>query len=238
MSTINLLPRDYLKRRLERRADVLLLALFGVVMLGVVSATVLSERSWRHTVRVAERVDQSYEDATKLIEQLQQLDMDKQNMLRKAEQTASLMEKVPRSYLLAAVTDAMPAQARLTSFHLTVDKVEHRAAPPTGAKKGSKFQSVSAQRFPGDVTTRVKIEVTGLADTDVDVARFIAAMASNPLVNSADLVYSEERLVEDDIVMRGFRIDIGLRPGADAIEAIPAEYSAAPGADTPETGRS
>lgn len=237
MSTINLLPRDYLKRRLERRADVLLLALFGVVMLGVVSATVLSERSWRHTVKVAERVDQSYEDATKLIEQLQQLDMDKRNMLQKAEQTASLMEKVPRSYLLAAVTDAMPAQARLTSFHLTVDKIEQRAAP-AGGKKGSKFQSVSAQRFPGEMTTRVKMEVTGLADTDVDVARFIAAMASNPLVNSADLVYSEERVVEDDIVMRGFRVDIALTPNADAIEAIPAEYSAAPGADTGETGRS
>lgn len=239
MSTINLLPRDYLKRRQQRRADVLLLVLFGVVMLGVISATILSERSWRHTVSVAERVDQSYVEAARLIAQLEQLEMEKKNMLRKAEQTASLMEKVPRSYLLAAVTEAMPPDARLTSFHLTVDKVEQPSAPPQGAdKKNSKFQKVSSQRFPGEVITRVNIEITGLAGTDVDVARFIASMASNPLVSSADLVYSEERLVEDDIPMRGFRVNIALKPGSDAIEAIQAERSAASDADAPEAGRS
>ncbi|MGC9454407.1 MAG: PilN domain-containing protein [Phycisphaerae bacterium] len=240
MSTINLLPRDYIKRRLQRRADVLLLMLFGIVMLGVISAAILTERSWRHTVAVAERVDQSYVEAARLIEQLQQLDMEKQNMLTKAEQTASLMEKVPRSYLLAAVSNALPSSASLTGFHLTVDKVEQSAGPPAGAGSapGSKFQSVASQRFPGEIVTRVNIEVTGLAETDVDVARFLTNMSANPLVSSADLVYSEERIVDDDTVMRGFRVDIALKPGADAIEAIQAEHSAAPDGETPSAGRS
>lgn len=223
MSIVNLLPRDYLKRRRQRRADLLLLVLFGAVMLGVVSATILSERSWRHTVKVAERVDQSYAEAAKLIDQLQQLQAQKQTMLRKAEDTASLMERVPRSYLLATATNALPTEACLTGFHLTVEKVEHKPPQPNPKAPGAptaKFQSTAARRFPGSVTTQVHVEATGLAGTDVDVARFIANMAANPLVESADLVYSEERLIEDEIPVRGFQVNIMLKPGADVTEAV------------------
>jgi Tfp pilus assembly protein PilN len=244
MSIINLLPRDYLKRRLERRADMLLLLLFGIVMLGVISATVLSERSWRHTVKVAERVNESYAEATKLIEQLQELQVEKDNMLQKAEQTASLMERVPRSYLLATTTNALPREACLTSFHLTVNKVEQKPGlpgPAAGAagKPTPKFQAIAAQRFASAVTTQVNMEVTGLAGTDVDVAEFISNMQGNPLVESADLVYSEERLVEDDIPVRGFQVNIRLKPGADVMEAMDARSGSVPDVeDAPGAERS
>ena len=94
-----------------------------------------------------------------------------------------------------------------------------RAAAGPGGQPSAKFQAVAARRFPAAVVTQLNMEVTGLAGTDVDVAKFIANMAVNPLVESADLVYSEERLMEDDIPVRGFQLNIRLKPGADVMEA-------------------
>ncbi len=230
MSIINLLPRDYLKRRLERRNDVILTVLFALVMAGVISATAMSERSWDHTVNVAEQVDKSYAQAAQLIEQLQHLEEKKNNVLQRAEQTASLMERVPRSYLLATVTNALPPDASMTSFHLTTERIEQGAAAQSAdaGESASRFQAVSAQRFPGEVVARVKLEVSGLAGTDVDVARFMSNMSVNPLVESVDLVYSEERLVEDDTPVRAFQVTVCMKPGADVIDALDADQSAAP----------
>ena len=57
----------------------------------------------------------------------------------------------------------------------------------------SKFDAVAAQRSGKAPPLVVDLVVTGQAATDVDVARFIANLARNPLLANVDLVYSEER---------------------------------------------
>ena len=87
-------------------------------------------------------------------------------------------------------------------------------------QKSSKFAEAKArqQQSPQRAPTVVTIKITGLAGTDVEVAKVIANLACNPLTHSVDLVYSQEKLIEK-VPVRQFQVRLKLRPGADVIEA-------------------
>jgi hypothetical protein len=220
MITLNLLPDDFLKQRMQRRANYLCLILFCIVMAGVLAAAVASERNSRRTQEVADRVNAAYADAARLIAEMQQLQGQKQTMLSKAETTASLMERVPRSYLLSILTNAMPEHVSLKEFNLDIRRVVTQAKPKAATAGNAKFEAAQQQRN-GNVTSAplVVIDVTGYAGTDVEVARFIATLAKNPVTQSVDLVYSEQKLVGTTPV-REFQIRMELRADGDAMEAI------------------
>ena len=55
MSIVNLLPDDYVEQQRHSRANRMCLVLFLVVMAGVITAAVVSERSGRHTQEILDR---------------------------------------------------------------------------------------------------------------------------------------------------------------------------------------
>lgn len=217
MSTINLLPEDYLERRAQQRANILCLILFGVVMAGVVGAAVVSEEQARQVRQVREQVSQQYRQASQLITQMQQLEAKKKKVIDKAQMAAKLLERVPRSYLLACLTNALPAGGSLT--HVELKTTQPKARPAAGKEK-TKFASRTARRKVKEAETpalampvKVSLEITGLAETDEQVAEFITNMHSNPLMRSVELVYSKGDTV-DDVATRKFQVTMELKPGA------------------------
>lgn len=221
MSTINLLPNDYLANRARRRANGLCLVMFLVVMGGVLGAALVSEQSSRRTREVRDRINTSYTEAAKQIAELYQLDHQKKTMLRKAELTGSLVERVPRSTLLGILTNALPKDASLTRVTLGTRRVVSlvKADPAKGAKPVSKFEAAAARQTPQVSSTTVEMEMAGLAGTDVDVARFIAALSRCPLMTSVDLVYSQEKVVQKT-TLREFRVKVELKANGDAIDVV------------------
>jgi len=218
MSTINLLPSDYIESRCRHRTNVMCLALGVIVITAVAAAGVVSERSSSHTQAVRDRVNAAYADAAKLISQMQLLEVQRTQMLRKAQVTSSLVERVPRSTLLAVLTNALPKNCSLVNLDLDTRHVITAAKPLTKAKAGSKLTSASRQSIKNQ-TSRVEIQITGRATTDVDVARFIANLLGSPLMSSVDLVYSEEKLI-DKVPVREFQIRLELKANADAIDVL------------------
>ena len=217
MSSVNLLPEDYIAWRKQKRASLLCAVLFAVVMIGVLSAAVVSQQSRQHTREVRDRVDQAYQDAQKLITQLQQLESWRGQMLKKAVLTASLQETVLRSYLLATVTKALPPGGSILKFEL-IAKHTKILRSPKGAN--TRYRRSSAKRGSrAEQLTRLEttITVTGLAGTDVEVAKFIAAMARERLMASVDLVYSQEKEI-DKVIVREFQVTMRLRPDAQFIQ--------------------
>ncbi len=215
-STINLLPDDYVERRRRHRADRLCVALFAVVLTGVVGAVIVSDDSTSHTLQVRDQVNASYIDAARLIDQLQQLRGQKTALLARAEQASSLLERVPRSYILGVITNACPPYMSLLAVNLETREVQ---AGSDAEKKITKFEAAVQRRFKETRPTVVEMQITGLAATDVQVARFIASLARNPLLGSVDLVYSEEKIVDLEPV-RQFQVKLELRPGIDVIDVI------------------
>ena len=220
MSTINLLPDDYLSRRGRRRANVLCLILFGMVMGAITCAHVVSERSYQHTRDVGKRIDASYTEASRLIEQMQLLKVQKIRLLRKAEQAAALQERVPRSYILGVITKSCPQYVSLLKVSLQFKRIVD-----SSRDKGrtAKYAAAARRRssMPPDMV--LETEVTGLASTDVEVAKFIANLANHRLLSAVDLVYSQERLIGKDkskVTVREFKIRVALKGDVDVLELL------------------
>ena len=232
MSTINLLPEDYLERRAQQRANILCLILFSIVMAGVVGAAVVTEEKARQTRLIRERVNRDYEEAGKLISQLQGLGAMKKDVIAKAHVAADLQERVPRSYLMATLTNALPAGASLMEVNVRTTQTRTVSAAPV-----SKFQAQSAARGdaalaaappPSVPPTTVTVEVFGLAQTDVQVAQFIATMVRNELMETVDLAYSEETTY-DNAKVRKFLVSMVMKNEADvAFKDVPAKAAPTP----------
>jgi len=189
-------------------------------MAGVGGAAVVTNRSHRATLEVCSRVNASYLEAAKLIEQVHRLQDQKAVLLAKAQQASALQERVPRSYVLGTITNACPEAAALTSLRLDSKVVEPDKKP--GGSPNPKFDAVAAQKSGKPPLLRVDLLVTGQATTDVDVARFITNLAKNPLLTSVDLNYSEERTTSDKLVYREFQVKMEILPGVDVLDVIPA----------------
>jgi len=211
MSTVNLLPEDFLRRRARRRANVLCLILFAVVMAGVLGAGAVTDRNSRNTRKVCEQVNASYAEAAKLIDQVHRLQGQKALLLVKAEQASALQERVPRSYILGTLTNACPDRASLLSVRLETKAMD--------AERMSKFDAVAAQRNGKTPSVFVDLLVTGQADTDAEVAQFLKDLKSNPLLSNVDLDYTEERTVEKALV-REFKVKMEIKPGVDVLDVI------------------
>ena len=227
MSTINLLPANYVRQRMQRRVNSVCLALFVVVVSSVICAHLVTDRSKRHTLEVRDRVDAEYAEATKLIQRMQRLEAQKAMMLHKAELTASLVERVPRSTLLAIIANARPTSTSLLNVELTSRRIEKKEPTVRPSATGNSVLSVvsRAQALQGS-RVLVELVVTGLAATDAEVAKFIANLARNRLIETVDLAYSQERLVgKARTKVREFQISLKLKDGADAID-IAKEISA------------
>ena len=223
MSTINLLPKDYVAQRLHRRLNLACGTLFAVVVVAIIGAYLVSDHNQRRTERVREQVDAKYEEATKLIQRMQTLEMRKTTMVRKAESTSSLMERVPRSTLLGLITKARPKYTSLLEVKLETTRAKRRLRP--GESKSPTGTSVLSTASPfetGQVPVVVGITVRGLAATDSDVARFIANLARSPLFEVPDLGFTQTKDVpEAETPLRLFEILIRLKPNADAIDLFP-----------------
>jgi len=225
MSTVNLLPKDHVQRQATRRANVLCVILFTIEMAGVVAAALVSEQSSQHTIEVRDRVNASYSSAAKLIAQMRELEGQKRTMYRKAQVTAALVERVPRSTLLAVITNALPEGASLTKFLLTTKHNAARATTDADRARRKKRRKVRGTKFDAAQKAEnieppkpvVEMEVTGLAATDLQVAKFMAELIRNKLVMGVDLVVSQEKKV-DKVSVREFTVKMKLRSGVDAIE--------------------
>lgn len=211
MSQVNLLPEDYVAWRKQKRTAVICALMFVVVMVGVLAAAVVSERSHRHTREVRERVNQAYNDAEKLIQQVQDLEAKQRQMLKKAILTAALQESVLRSYLLACVAEALPKGSSLLRFELDTRPVKKLVGP----EHKTRFAAAAAKRGSrpkGLTRLNTTITLTGLAATNLEVGQFIAAMDRCELMDSVDLVYSKEKEVRKSLV-REFQVVLRLKCG-------------------------
>ena len=223
MSFVNLLPKDSVARQAQRRADVLCVVLFVAVMGGVVWAAYVSARALQKTRHVYEQVNQSYLDRGKHIEQMRELEAVKQRMFKKASLTAGLLERVPRSFLLATVTKALPRGGSLKELELSTKRHQTlTVAKPTGGK--SRFGRTAAQRgvqAKSDSRMAVSMTVTGMATTDVEVGKFISLIDRCPLIDYVDLVYSQEKEF-NKVLVREFEVVMHLKIDADVM-GVPAE---------------
>jgi len=232
MTTTSFLPEDYLDQKAEHRTNMISLSLFGIVMVSVFAAFLVTNRQWSHVRQARASINSQYEDAAGQIKRLNELERQKDQMLTKARLAAALVERVPRSILLAELINRMPPRMGLLKIELKSDKLKpavRRATGTTGSLKrpvrarsrrqiakdrGEDKPQVAVPRY------RVKIKLVGVAPTDIEVSRYIASLNAHPLLKEVTLQYSEERKIGNSY-MRQFEINMELNDKLDIRDVAP-----------------
>ncbi len=219
---LSFLPDDYLERKAQRRSNVICASLFVIVMAGIGSAFMLTERMTHDLEKQHSSIDSAYAEAAKRIEQVKQMQTKQQQIAAKAEISASLLEKIPRSFLLAELTNALPETVSLLDLELD-SKVATPppAAPPPGrtaaeAKKAQLDAKKATAAAPPPATPKaynVTVKLTGVAGTDVQVAQYMKKLGDSPLLRDINLIIIED-LNRDEQTIRKFQIEMGLDPRA------------------------
>src|SRR5688572_7060434 len=217
---LSFLPDDYLERKAQRRTNAICATLFLIVMTAIGSAFTYTEKAMRQAEQQHDAIEKHYTDAAKRIEQFQQLQEKQRTMAMQAELTSSLLEKVPRSFLLAEVTNAMPPGVSLLDLNLESRKRAAPAAPTAKSAFEAKKSAAPAKKGNAQPGSEAKlydvtIKITGVAGTDVQVAQFITRLNQSMLVRDVNLVVSEEFKGDGNDAMRRFQIEMMVSPNAD-----------------------
>ncbi len=212
---MSFLPDDYLERRIAQRTNAICLALFVVVSFGIVGAYFVSSRQGTEIRQLDREVSERYEEAARRLSQLEALQSQKQQMLRKAELTAVLIERVPRTLLMAEMINHMPETMSLRHMKLETRQltgsVRARTAMQRERQRLGQNEEQDTIQAP---ETELTLSVVGLAPTDVEVAQFMSALGAHRLFNDVSLRSSEQTRV-DERALREFRVDMKIRQDLD-----------------------
>lgn len=224
------LPEEYLRRKADSRSLIINLVLFGTVLTVTIGAFVVSNRQWNDVRTQQAEIDAKWESEKLKLEQLNAMEEQKSALLYRASVTAALLERVPRSILMAELINRMPDNVTITQFEMISKRIVEQVKPDAakaeegkslisklaGPKDDSKAEAVKAR--PPRLEFSLKVEGTALSDTEV--ADYQAALRNCPLLDSVDLVSTEEAQMTET-PMRKFRLEARIRTDADAASMQP-----------------
>jgi Tfp pilus assembly protein PilN len=159
-------------------------------------------------------VVREYAAAALPIQQFHDMEEKQRQMARQAALAASLLEKIPRSLIVANVTNCMPQDVSMLDFELDSRRLTTQAPAPTK-------WTTTPTGLPTDepINYAVTVRVTGVAANDVQVAEFIRGLSHSPLFTDVNLVISDE-LDQDTLKFRHFEVEMTLNNDADVKDLV------------------
>jgi len=225
MVNINFVPDDYAQGNESRRTNLIYLVLFAVVMTAL-GGSFVSIKIRQRACRVSEdMVNARMTEIQEAIKQFEELQTKKREMMKTALTTAELLEPVPRSILLASLTNNLPPGVSLSE----VNMIQKQTKQTTSAAKTSKYQAAQAQKTASqsngsqqaaqsqsnepenpEKLLETHIDIGGIAPSDLQVASYIEQLSNSSLLDNVALIESKEYKLEDGVV-RQFKLSAMLR---------------------------
>jgi len=216
------LPEDYVAAKGETKANLLAVMLFSVVMFGVVSAFLFTNRRWESVKTERQRIVILYEQESQKIEQLKQLEHQRTQMLQKAAITTALIENVPRSVLLGDIVMRSPDDITLMEIELKSKRIIVKAPIPAASNKKTRSLRAKSGQTKTQTPTQpaapkfeYRLSIIGVSQNNTQVADYLANLQDSELLDEVELEYITST-VESDVKLRKFKIVCRLRPDADA----------------------
>ena len=215
MGTINFVPNDYIEQRQSSRANLLYLMLL-MAMLGAIGVTFgfikMRQRSVQADLtELSARMSKAHEQ----IAQLEELKAKSKTMMKTMVMTAELLEPIPRSVVLASLTNDLPSGVSLIELNLNTK--ETKTYKPMSQKNGTGSQynnksaaANNAQDTEAVINIETTLDMKGIAPSDIQVAGFISRLNDAILFDDVSLVESKEIEIEK-IKYREFRLKAVIR---------------------------
>jgi hypothetical protein len=221
MVNINFVPDDYAQSNESRRTNFIYIILFGVVMIALGGSFVSIKIRQRACYTSEEMINARMTEAKEAINQFEKLQAKKRDMMKTAITTMELLEPVPRSILLASLTNNLPEGVSLSK----VDLIQKQMKQDPTVATTSKFKSAQGQNANGSNQAALSkngapqnpeklletyIDIGGLAPSDLQVASYIEQLSNSILLDNVALVESKEFKLEDS-TLRQFKLSAMLR---------------------------
>ena len=214
MGNINFVPDDYIQNNESRRANFMCVILFVIVMAGLVGSFVTIKIRQRECQEQEAQVNSRMSDLQEAIRQFEELQVKRKEMMKTALTTAELIEPVPRSIVLAALTNNLPAGASLRDVNLRQEMPKRSSASSSSRSHyqaaRDKIKGKQPERISPERQLETMIDIGGVAPSDLQVAAYIERLALSPLLEHVALVESVEDKVDEN-VLRHFKLTAKLR---------------------------
>ena len=219
MVDVNFVPDDYAQSNESRRTNYIYLVLFAVLMTALGGSFAAVKIRQRACIVNEGLVNKRLAEMQEAIKQFEVLQAKRREMMKTALTTAELIEPVPRSILLASLTNNLPTGVSLCDLKLVQKQSKQ---PASTAAPASKYQAAQAQKgSPQDSpetaapvnpekTLETHIDIGGLAPSDLQVAAYIERLTNSSLLDSVALVESKEFKAEGN-TLRQFKLTAMLR---------------------------
>jgi len=211
MATINFVPDDYLQQRRASRSNVLYLMLL-LAMLGAIGITFGFIKMRQRTVQTElAQLNSRMAEAQQQIAQLEELKTKSKTMMSTMVMTAELLEPVPRSIILASLTNNLPSGVSLLDFGLEEKETQvYKPSAKNATSSRYNKSNASAAASGPQKTVTTNLEIKGIAPSDIQVAGFISRLSDAILFDDVSLVESKEIEIEK-IKYREFRLKAVIR---------------------------
>jgi Tfp pilus assembly protein PilN len=212
MGNIDFVPDDYVQQRESGRANFMYLVLFAALM-GAIGATfsIIKVRQ-KLVAKELAVVSEQMLAARSRIEQLEEFKTKSKSIMKTAVMTAELLEPVPRSIIIACLTNNLPGGVSLLEL-----KLEQKDIKPARRSSSSQYKTASASAAASANTATEKpkppetlITINGIAPSNIEVAGYISKLGSSVLMNNVVLVESKEHTV-DDVKFQEFKLQMTLK---------------------------
>lgn len=212
MLNVNFVPDDYIKSSESRRTNLMYLVLFALVMAGLGGTFVTIKISQRTIAEKEEYLSTKAAKAQQAIEQFEALQTRRKVMLKTALTTAELLEPVPRSVLLASLTNNLPAGVSLLKLNVIQKepKRTNHAVSINKYKEAQAKRTVEQAKESQEKLLETYMDIEGVATSDVQVAQYIKQLSSSSLLDNVALVESKEHKIEET-TFRQFKLTAMLR---------------------------
>ena len=209
MDRIDFVPEDYLQRKESHRANFFYLALVGIIAAAVLGAFGVIKVRQKAVEREAKAIDERMAIVQQSIKQLESLQSQRQEMMKTALLAAELIEPVPRSIILALLTNALPDGVSLVRVEIMQKKLQQTSAA-TKASNQYEAAKMAAERKTQNQDYVTELGIEELAASDIGVADYIASLSGAKLLENVCLVHSMQKEL-DNTTYRQFKLTAHLR---------------------------
>jgi len=198
MLKVNFVPDDYLKNRELYRINIMFITLLAAIVVALVSAFVAIKIRMRASgfedQFVTERISHIQED----IKKYEEFEANHEVVMKTALVAAELLEPVPKSILLALLTNNLPSGVSFLNLNFAQKKPAKVYAKNNAGQKSKYSQMGQAQKIANEqeqyknkiLQTHITIE--GLAPSDLEIATYIEQLSSSNLLEHVALVEARE----------------------------------------------
>jgi Tfp pilus assembly protein PilN len=214
MANINFVPDDYVQNTESSRTNILYLVLFGMVMLALCGLFMTIKIRQRACGSKEKLVNTKMTKIQEAIKQFEELQTKRGEMMRTALTTSELIEPVPRSVLLASLTNNLPQGVSLLTLGLIQkDTVRIPQAAQTSKYKAKQAQNAGTGNSEAsqEKLLDTNIDIEGMAPSDLQVAEYIKRLSISNLLDNVALVESKEHKIDDGTAFRRFKLTAMLK---------------------------